>query len=438
MNILKRTMLLLFCVFILILQFPSSATAASPNADHAEAVLLYCVNNGIVIYEKNGDVTYPCDNMAKMMTAFVACEKLADRLEETVTVSADMLSGAKNNKMGIVVDEVMPIKDLVYGLILCGYSDCATALAVLISEDQNEFVSLMNSRASKLGMNNTLYNNPTGYSASSSSSMYTTAEDCAKLALAASQNELYLKISSTPKFKVGKTNKSPEVSIYNRNYMVSSYRESKYYNSDCKGIFAVDMGKNKHGLATLSVKDDASYICIVLNADVTSDSVYSYITANDILKWAYKEFGYIDVVSKDKEVCSLDVTMSDVIKKVGICAESDVKMFMPVSDKENVKISYRLNYKSLEAPITKGEQVGYITVTYGSQTSTVKLITAADVEGSEFLYTMGKITKISQSRVFKASIASAIVLTIIAVVIDFYIKRRKEGYNYIKYPRKRR
>lgn len=409
--------------------FALSVKADSDITDNAESVFLYCVDNGITLYEKEADASFTPGALAKMMTGLIACEKLSDRLDEKVTVTADMLAGASEDRMGIVVDETMPLKDLLYGLLCCGYNDCATALAVYISQSTKNFVELMNRRAKELEMSSTSYTTPTG---SEALSAVTTARDIAKLAAVCADNPLYVDISSTQKYKLSATNKSDSVNIYNRNYLVSQYKEPKYYNAECRGLFAGETGKNKHSLATYAEHGEMKYICVIVNAKVTDSNVYSYTTATEILKWAYNQYDYVDVVKADTVICTLPVTMSDIIKQTDIYAENPITMFIPAEDKDKIKTSFRLNYASLKAPVEKGTAVGYLTVTYNTQTETVRLVTSQDIEASTFLEAINSISEFSQSRVFKAAMGSVICLSLVALFADYKIHKRRNEYTHLK------
>lgn len=428
-KIICLTSVLLISVSVFLPFFALTANAESDAAENAESVFLYCVDNGITLYEKAADISFTPSSLAKMMTGLIACEQLSDKLDEKVTVTADMLAGASEDRMGIVVDETMPIKDLLYGLLCCGYNDCATALAVYISQTTKSFVELMNYRAKELGMNSTLYTTPTG---SETDTARTTARDITKLAAACADDSLYVEISSTQKYKLSATNKSDSVNIYNRNYLVSQYKEPKYYNAECRGLFAGETDKNKHSLATYAEHDEMKYLCVIINAKITDSTVYSYTTATDLLKWAYKQYDYVDVVKTDTVICTLPVTMSDIIKKTDIYAETPITMFIPAEDKDKIKTSFRLNYASLKAPVKKGTAVGYLTVTYNTQTETVRLVTSQDIEASTFLEAINSISEFSQSRVFKAAMGCVICLSVIAVFADYKIHRRRTEYTHLR------
>ena len=72
------------------------------------------------------------------------------------------------------------IDDLMRGMIVQSGNDAACALAEHIAGTQEDFASLMNDYAQKMGLNNTNFTNPTGLP---NVNHYSTAEDIAKLSI---------------------------------------------------------------------------------------------------------------------------------------------------------------------------------------------------------------------------------------------------------------
>ena len=63
---------------------------------------------------------------------------------------------------------------------------------------------------------------------------------------------------------------------------------------------------------------------------------------------------------------------------------------------------------------------------------TVRLVTSEEIDGSDFLYGINAITEFSRGRVFKTTMASIIILTAIAVIIEYRIQKKKASYAYLK------
>lgn len=405
--------ILLAAFAIVCLVFPCCA------ADNkAQSAYIYNIENNLCVYQENGEKKVPVGSSARLMTGLIACEMLADKLDETITVKPNMLVPS-SNKLGIKSEETMPLSDLVYGLICSGYDDCANAIAIRISGSVDSFVVLMNEKATQLGMTSTKYKSPY---AQGSADAVTCASDVAKLAVAASKNNLFLEISSAFKYKLAATNLSGEVTIYNCNALVSQRSDPKYYNSACRGLFSGYEKNIGYSLATLALNDDLSYICVILGATEKDGTVYSYAMASELIKKVFADFSYSTVVDSSEPVCYVPVSMSDSVDEIQAYPEHDVTLLASADQLEKSVTSYRLNAASLEAPIEKGDTVGFLTVTVDSRTVTVKLVAGQSVERSRFLHIMKSIEDFSKGRVFSASVCCAIVLTVIAVYVDFKIR----------------
>jgi len=96
------------------------------NSPH---VLLLDMNTGMVIYEKGAkEKVYP-SSLTSIMTALLVLENC--NLEELVTASESAISSvpAGDNKVGIIKDEKLTIRQLLYGMLLSSASDAANLLA---------------------------------------------------------------------------------------------------------------------------------------------------------------------------------------------------------------------------------------------------------------------------------------------------------------------
>ena len=147
-------------------------------------------------------------SVTKIMTAHLVL-KLAEKdptvLDQEITFSqqADDVSGSSSE---LKAGEQLPIRELLYGLMLPSGNDAAFALAVHFGEQitpdgegssYDRFIAAMNAEAEALGMEGTGYRNPHGLTAKGH---VTTALDMTKLARAAMQHELFRKIVSTRQY----------------------------------------------------------------------------------------------------------------------------------------------------------------------------------------------------------------------------------------------
>ena len=80
-----------------------------------------------------------------------------------VTVS-ERAVGIEGSSLYLKKNEKIKLEDLVYGLMLRSGNDAAVAIAEHVGGSVEGFVFLMNQKAQELGMTNTRFTTPTGYS----------------------------------------------------------------------------------------------------------------------------------------------------------------------------------------------------------------------------------------------------------------------------------
>ncbi len=99
-------------------------------------------------------------SLAKIMTAMVAAD-LAP-LDRQVRVPSEA-AGVESDStvMGLSAGEVVPLRDLMYGVFLSSGNDAAETLASALT-DRQHFIQLMNRKAADLGMLDSHFTNPTG------------------------------------------------------------------------------------------------------------------------------------------------------------------------------------------------------------------------------------------------------------------------------------
>ena len=149
--------------------------AASPECS-AQSAILMDGDSGRVLYEKNADEERLIASITKIMTALVALESAKD-LDETVTVKREYTL-TEGSSMYLQVGEELPLRALLYGLMLSSGNDAALAVAGACAGDTETFVDWMNQRAHSLGMTHTHFSNPNGLN---DEAHYSTARDMAVL-----------------------------------------------------------------------------------------------------------------------------------------------------------------------------------------------------------------------------------------------------------------
>ncbi|MBR7184348.1 MAG: D-alanyl-D-alanine carboxypeptidase [Clostridia bacterium] len=428
---------LLACLCLLAMLPVAASAAEPPDTTHAKGVYLYNLENEEVILAQNEHtVIYPAST-TKIMTGLVAVEALAGRLDERVTVTAEMLKGVTGNNIALKAGETVTVRDMLYAALCGGYNDACAVLAHLVGGSTVGFVKLMNDRAAALGADSTHYTNPSGMH---HADMITTTADTAKIALAATHLPLYMEITSAAKYTMPATNISYERNIYNRNYLIARNKEVIYYYAAARGLNSGSTTEGGYCLATTAEQNGLTYLCIVMGGEEVEGKITSYTIARSLLDWVFDAYGYVTVLDTGRMVCEVPVTLSEKVDYVTLHPETAMQHYLPTDlDLETaLTYSYKITSASLTAPVEEGQVAGFITVSYGDELlGTVNLITKNAVERSDFLYLMSRIQAFSRSRFFVATVIAAVVLTVI-YIFGTAIYRYRRAQRQQRYPRYRR
>ena len=398
--------------------------------DKAKAVYLYNVENDRILVSQNADDKIQPVSTVKIMAGLICTEMLYDRLDDIVVVTQAMIDGVSGQHFNIMPGHNLSVRDLLYLAFCGGCHKSINILAYVVSGNLPNFITLMNNKAAALGMKDTFYSNATGMH---DEAMYTTVNDIAKLCLAASENPLLMQITTASDHKTEKLGEK-NFTFENRNYLVGTGYTAKYFNSLCHGLAAGSTVESGYCAATIADNGNLSYICIVMGATAEEDgTIMSYSLVNDLVKWAYDAWGYVEIISVGNTVSEIPVSMSLDVDKVLVVPGKSFSAYLPKATVlgTDVTYSYTLNSEELQAPISEGAHVGLLTAYYnGEELATVELVTKTSVAQSEVLYAMTKIKEISQSRVFIASVVFAIVFTLAYIIIKAIIRGTANNKKY--------
>lgn len=123
------------------------------------SALFIDADTGEILYSKNPKQQLSVASLTKIMTAIIALEN--GSLNDIFRVS-QRASEMEPDKMFLIPGEKLTLKELLEGIFLVSANDAAEAIAEGTTGRREEFINLMNSKSAQLGMNNTVFVNPTG------------------------------------------------------------------------------------------------------------------------------------------------------------------------------------------------------------------------------------------------------------------------------------
>ena len=419
----KRIVSLVLCLVTLISTAAMCALPAvaieEPAVNNISGALVYNVENEKTVYKYKAEERIFPTSTVKIMTGILAVEALSERLDEKITVTAEMISKVSGNNIKLEAGDVVTVRDMIWTLLVNGANDSAYVLAYTVSGSLEKFVSRMNTRAKELGALNTNYVNPTGMH---DENMYTTVADTAIIARHAYTLPLFMECSSSMKYSMESFNHT----VHNRNCLLTLYYDKNYFDSQARGMNAGSTPQGGHSVVTTATNGELSYI--VVGGQTVEGTIYSYTTASQLIDWAFESFNYIEVLSPNQIICDIPVTLSSVTDMVNLVASDTLNIYLPadVDPETAIELSYVTYTEELQAPVTKGQVCGSVTAMYnGEILGTSDMITTADVARSELLYTFYKIEQFSKSKFFIATIVSAVILTVIYIFGNAYLRARR-------------
>ncbi|MBQ9085897.1 MAG: D-alanyl-D-alanine carboxypeptidase [Clostridia bacterium] len=402
----SRVIAFLLC-FLCVGQAMCFSTAAEeqknislPQVSGASSVFLYHYESNQILLKRSGLTQIAPASTVKIMTGLLAIEKLHDRLNETVEITVDMLTGIEGYTIKLEPEMSVTVRDLLYGVICAGGNDAAHALAIVCSGSVNHFVDEMNQMALSIGCQNTTYANPSGMD---DTNMITTLDDTILLAKKARENELFMTIASAVNYTFSTGKK--QITVYNRNAMISSFSAAGYQNRYVKGMNAGMTDRGGYCAIAFAEHENNSYLCIVMGAIERNGTIMSYSIANTLLNFIFHHYSYRLLASAGTKICTAPVELSlpqsgQEESGVDCVLDRDVYGFLPNEISPDT-ITYRtfFHHPQLLAPVTKGTVVGGVDLYYdGTYITTAKLLAEDDCPSNGLLRTIHDMQELILSR----------------------------------------
>lgn len=132
----------------------------------ATSALFIDSDTGEILYAKNPQQKLSVASLTKIMTTIIALE---NKTMDDIFPVSQRASEMEPDEMILIAGERLTLKELLQGIFLVSANDAAEVIAEGTTgrrEDlpagRQEFINLMNSKALQIGMNNTVFINPSG------------------------------------------------------------------------------------------------------------------------------------------------------------------------------------------------------------------------------------------------------------------------------------
>lgn len=388
-NKMKKIITTLLALFIVLSMVFSYCYADSEDLNiTAGAAVLMDSNTGKILYSKNeNDKMYPAST-TKIITAILTIENC--NLEDVVSVPYEAIASIPSGYSiaALQPGEQLTVSQLLQVMMVHSANDAANVLAYHVSGSIDSFATLMNTKVSELGLENTHFTNPSG---KHDENHYTTAYELAKIMQYCMKNSTFRTFAGLKSCTIPATNKSDERVFSSTSYELFTVdnREvsSNYY---YKYAIAAKTGyttEAKNCLVSVSNKDDLELISVVLSVGLYPNNLSGkFIETKTLFNYGYDNYTIrklrekdaiatqIEIANGTKETKNLDLLISDDI--IALINQSDLyNEFSP-----EIQID-----ENLKAPIPQGKTVGKISYTIDGITYTSDLKASHNVEKSSFL-----------------------------------------------------
>lgn len=395
----------------------------APAVDSPSAILME-MSTGTILYEKNStERNYPA-SITKILTTLLALEN--SDLNEVVTFSDASIDNTEGSGIARDYGEQMTMEQCLYAVMLGSANECAYAVAEHVGGTVENFVAMMNERATKLGCTDTHFSNPHGLFAEDH---YTSAKDMALIAQAAYENETFRIIAGTARYTIPPTNKhEEETALQNHNEMLYPWQHMQYRYEYCTGGKTGYTDIARSTLVTFAEKDGMQLVCVVMH----TESPNQWKDSINLFNFGFDNFQLFNVADNE--------TSYNTSEAIEVGALNNNKAFVDIDKNAVIVLPKTMGFADAASQITyeniDENIVGTITYTYaGKQVGSADIIrTGVEVQG--FVFDNQKDASEEKASIIRINPLSVMLMILsigLLFVLIYFIKRFIDNYYIIRH-----
>ena len=330
----------------------------------AKSALLMDVGTGQVLYEQNAHQPLPPASVTKIMTMLLIMEAIDSGVigyDDTVTVS-ETAAAKGGSQVYLKVGEQMTVQDMLKAIAVSSANDCACAMAEHLCGSEGAFVERMNQRAKELGMEHTHFVNCTGLDDDPAAAQHLT---CA-WDIGLVSRELLGKHPDIQKFTTiwMDSLRGGTFGLSNTNKMVRFY-------PGCTGLKTGFTSAAGYCLSASAEREGLHLVAVVMGCDTPKTRLSA---VKGLLDMGFA--GYATVTAQLPEGLQVPVKLG-ASGFVNALPSETGPLLVEKSQKAAVTTEYEL-CEQISAPVSKGQQLGTVTVRVGEQVIRQYPLVAAD------------------------------------------------------------
>ncbi len=338
-------------LFVLMSQAPSAADTFQTVAPFA---LVEDYESGAILFEKNADDTMAPASTTKMLTAEIIFRELKEgrlHLDDKFLVSENAWRTGGGHSHGsamfLEVHSQVRIEDLIRGLVIQSGNDAAITLAEGVAGTEDNFATLMNKRASEIGMTHSHFVNPWG---KGDPGQRVTARDMALLAAhIIREYPEYYKYFGEKEFTWNK------IRQLNRNPLLTM-------DIGADGLKTGDIAESGFGLVGSAIQNGQRLIVVINGLKTAGERAEE---ARKLFNWGFRSFEP-RVLFQPGDTVGTAAVYGGAQGEVPLTCEQTAKIFSPRGGGE--RLSAKIVYTGpLVAPVSEGAEVGRLKVWRGTE-----------------------------------------------------------------------
>ncbi len=366
MNFERNTIMRFAILLFLLLSFCSLNPVYSVPKQYKSAILMEA-ETGKILFARSMHRKLPPASMVKMMLALIVMEKVKHgeiSLSDKVKVSrnASMIGGSQ---VYLKEGEVFTLRDMMKAVMIKSACDGAVAVAEHIGGSTKKFLVLMNKRASELKMNDTIFKTTSGLPKvqNGHSGDLSSAYDMAILARELVKYPTVLKWTNTKTdtFRKGK------FILTNTNKLLKTFPE-------LDGLKTGYYRKAGWSFTATAKKGNMRLISVVMGCPTKKAR---FDKTKEILNMGFKNYTKLRIVKEGDVVFeNVPIIMGSKSCINGI-SNKDITMVIKKGDEKKI-VKQKILSNRIQAPVEKGQRIGYMPIKLNKKTIAKLSIVAAE------------------------------------------------------------
>ena len=439
----NRRFLSFFFSLVILLTLAAPAYAAKDDVGDwevaAKAALLIDPDTEEILYARSiHERLYPA-SLTKIMTCLLVLEAIDDGTlskEDVLTASELAVTSIPpdGSNAGIKVGEELTVESLLYCIMLSSANEGCNILAEAVAGSIDAFVEKMNSKAKSLGCEDTHFVNTNGLP---DTDHYTTAWDLYLITKEARTHQDFMPLVGTIYYEVPATNLSNVRKLRTTNNLITNWYTTGYLYKGAEGIKTGSTSAAGYCLVASASRSGRSLLSVVLGAErikledgtVLTQSFSETIKLYD---WGFDSFSRQIILEADELVGEVPVELSQEQNSVKIHPSQEIERLLPndINPAVDITRTITLDQESVEAPVTKGQVLGTITLSSGgTEYATVDLLADEDVAASRLLVFRRDLLEFLHRPVVWLAAGGTVAAIVLICVLRAVLKSRRRRYS---------